>query len=130
MVEMALVYCGFLILFVGTVDLGHVVFMHQSITERAREAVRYGASRDANADLDTRMKNIVLYHTPTPTDTATPSFGLRAENVTVQRVPRVGEDPGRISVAVSGYMFRFLTPFVSGSYNGRTLRVTLPLEAP
>ena len=128
MLETTLVYTAFLMLLIGTIDLGHVLFLHQSMTERVRAAVRYGASRQAPGDVETAMKNIVLYHTPTQAANATPSFGLTAENVNVARTPGAGENPNSVTVSVADLSFRFLTPFAHGRRTTRTISATLPME--
>ena len=126
--EATLAYTAFLMLLIGTIDLGHILFLHQSINERVRDAVRYGTSRPAGNDTDTAVKNIVLYNTATPAQTATPSFGLTPQNVTVSRVPGAGENPARITVTVTALAFRFLTPFAHGTRTAREIKVTLPVE--
>jgi Flp pilus assembly protein TadG len=130
LVESALVYTIFLMLLIGTIDVGHVMFVQQSIAERVRSAARYGTSRDATAAIDTQMKNIVLYNTATPAVGVTPSFGLTANNVTVQRLAGAGENPDQITVKVASVHYTILTPFVSGTRTARTLSITLPMEAP
>lgn len=127
--ESTLVYTAFLMLLIGTIDLGHVLFLHQSITERVRDAVRYGASRPSSADVDTAMKNIVLYNSTVPAENATASFGLRPEHINVSRTPGVGENPNRLTVSVSAFTFRFLTPFAHGTRTARAISATLPMEA-
>ena len=129
MLESTLVYTAFLMLLIGMIDLGHVLFLHQSITERVRDAVRYGASREATADVETAMKNIVLYHTPTPAREATPSFGLTADKVHVARAAGVAQNPNTITVSVADLSFRFLTPFAHGTRTSRTISATLPMES-
>ena len=130
LVESALVYSAFLMLLIGTIDVGYILWVHQTLTERTRGAVRYGTSRDGVAGIDVQVKNIVLYGTPAPVADATPSFGLKPENVSVSRTPGVGENPDQITVAVSSYAYKFITPFVTGSHTSRTISVTLPMEAP
>ena len=128
LIESTLVYTAFLMLLIGTIDLGHILFLHQSITERVRDAARYGASRAISNDTDIAMKNIVLYNSATPAQNATPSFGLAAQNVTVSRTPGVGENPNQITVSVTALAFRFLTPFAHGTRTSREIKATLPVE--
>ena len=129
LLESTLVYTAFLMLLIGTIDLGHILFLHQSINERVRDAVRYGTSRTISNDTDIAVKNIVLYNTPTPAQNASPSFGLTAQNVTVTRSPGIGENPARLTVTVTALAFRFLTPFAHGTRTAREIKVTVPMEA-
>jgi Flp pilus assembly protein TadG len=128
LLEATLVYTAFLMLLIGTIDLGHILFLHQSINERVRDAVRYGTSRPISNDTDTAVKNIVLYNTATPAEDATASFGLTPQNVNVSRTVGVGENPSQLTVSVTALAFRFLTPFAHGTRTAREIKVTLPLE--
>ena len=82
MVESVLTLLVFLALFIGIFDIGEMFFVHQTLTDRARNAVRWGAVHtfDANS-----IQNLVLYGALTPADGQSPSFGLTAANVTVTR---------------------------------------------
>jgi Flp pilus assembly protein TadG len=44
MVEAALILFVFITFIVGTLDFGQYLYFHQSLTERARAALRYGGS--------------------------------------------------------------------------------------
>jgi hypothetical protein len=43
MVETALILLTFILMLIGTIDFGQVIYFHQSLVERARAAARYGA---------------------------------------------------------------------------------------
>jgi Flp pilus assembly protein TadG len=131
MVESALVLLVFLALLVGIADFGQVVFMHQGITERARNAARWGAIHFTD---QTGARNMVLYNRPTvPDDDGDGNgndgfMGLNSSMVTVSRQNQ-GTNEDRIVVRVSNYPFHFFSPWISNVYTGRPIIATAPVEA-
>jgi hypothetical protein len=75
MLESALTLVVFLALFIGVFDLGTMFFVHQTITDRARNAARWGVVNPYDA---TSIQNLVLYGTTTPADGQGAAFGLTA----------------------------------------------------
>src|SRR5258707_5047703 len=61
LVEGALILLLFLAFFVGTIDFGQYLYFHQSLTERARAAARYGA---VNPSDRTGIQNVAIYNDP------------------------------------------------------------------
>jgi hypothetical protein len=49
-------------------------------------------------------------------------------NVSVTRTGTYGGSDDRVNVTISGFQYILLTPGWSGSYNGRTISVSLPVE--
>ncbi|MSV36073.1 MAG: hypothetical protein EXQ47_10840, partial [Bryobacterales bacterium] len=62
LVEAALILLTFLLLLIGIVDFGQVLYFHQVLVERARTGARYGAVNPTNT---TGIQNMVVYNTPT-----------------------------------------------------------------
>jgi hypothetical protein len=94
--ETILTLIVFLALFFGIFDVGTMLFVHQTLTDRARNAARWGA---VNTYDPTAIQNLVLYGTTTAGQTA--SFGLSAANVTVSRpAATIGQPEDRIIVIV------------------------------
>ena len=94
--ETVLTLIVFLALFFGIFDVGTMLFVHTTLTDRARNAARWGA---VNTYDPTSIQNLVLYGTTT-TGAAT-SFGLSAANVTVSRpATDIGQPEDRIIVTV------------------------------
>ena len=62
LVESALVLFVFLTLLIGTLDVGQVLFVHQTLVERTRAALRWGAVRPYD---DQAIRSMVLYNSPT-----------------------------------------------------------------
>lgn len=94
--ETVLTLIVFLALFFGIFDVGTMLFVHQTITDRARNAARWGA---VNIYDPTSIQNLVLYGTTAAG--ATTAFGLTTANVTVSRpATNIGQPEDRIIVTV------------------------------
>lgn len=124
MIEGALVTLILVAVLIGIFDLGLVLFIHQTFANRVRSAVRYGV---VNPYDPTVIKNMVLYGQPTAG--AAGVFGLTAGMVSVARTD-VGTNDQRIVVTISGYPYRFFSPWIGGAFNGRSIMASLPLETP
>lgn len=128
LLESALVTLVFVVLLVGVIDVGQFLFVHQTLVERGRNALRYGVVRpfDANA-----IRNMVLYNQPSGPSggQAVPGiFGLTPSMVSVTRQDATFNED-RIVVTISDYPFRFLTPLIAGLARGKPITVSLPYEA-
>ena len=55
----------FICLMIGTLDFGQFLYLHQSLTERARAAARYGAVHSYDYPGDA-IKNFAVYNDPAP----------------------------------------------------------------
>ena len=98
LLESVLTLVVFLALFIGIFDVGEMLFVHQTLTDRARNAARWGA---VNAFDPTSIQNLVLYGATAPAQGQTPSFGLSASNVTVTRpAASVGTPEDRVVVTI------------------------------
>ena len=65
MLESVLTLVVFLALFFGVFDVGEMLFVHQTLTDRARNAARWGAVNTYDA---TSITNLVLYNATTPAE--------------------------------------------------------------
>jgi len=125
MLESVLVLIVFLSILIGSLDLGQVLFFHQALVERARNAVRYGAVRTYNA---TEITNMVLYNQPTaPTGRTTGDFGLTTSHVTVTRQSASTNDD-RIVVTIANYRFRFFSPLIAKIATAKPIMASMPYE--
>ena len=110
LVESVLTLTAFLAIFLGMIEVGEILYIHQTLVERTRSAVRWGAVNTWDStNSPTEISNVVLYGTPTPTDNATPIFGLTASNVSVTRPQPDYSASDRVVVSVSGYSLTFFT---------------------
>jgi len=136
LLEAVLTLVLFLALFLGVFDLGEMFFIHQTLTDRARNAARWGA---VNAYDATSMQNLVLYGATTPAQGQTASFGLSASNVTVTRpAASIGTSEDRVIVTVI-YPVSLISVFVgqSATWSGTAvptwnlrIQVSTPYEVP
>jgi hypothetical protein len=121
-IEGALVTLTLAAVLIGILDLGQVLFIHQTFVSRARSAVRHGV---VNACDESAIRNMVLYGQPTAGPTTV--FGLTAGMVSVARTD-VGTNEQRIVVTISGYPYHFFSPWIGGVFTGRSIVASLPLE--
>jgi Flp pilus assembly protein TadG len=112
LLESVLTLIVFLTLFIGIFDVGEMLFIHQTLTDRARNAVRWGA---VNAFDATSIQNLVLYGATAPAQGQTASFGLTASNVTVSRpAGSAGTPEDRVIVTVT-YPVSLISVFLGQS---------------
>ena len=139
LVESVLTLTAFLFIFLGMLEIGEILFIHTTLAERTRSAVRWGAvTAWDNSNSPTQIANMVLYGTPTPSGGSTPIFGLTASNVTVSRPQPDYSSADRIVVTVSGYTLTFLTSAMTrmssgqsnanASFTGLTIQESTPYE--
>jgi len=125
MIEAALVCLILVNVLIGTLDIGQVLFIRQTFTARVRAAARYGAV--TNAD-ETAIKNMVRYGQATVPDGAPAGvFGLTAGMISVEKLD-VGASEQRVVVTISGFPYRFYTPWIHGVFTGRNITASAPLE--
>lgn len=127
--EFGLIYTLFLFVLIATIDFGQVLFMHQTLTERARAAIRYGATRPFNDATIAEIQNMVLFGSTVGSD-STGTFGVSRSSVEVTRAIGGVGLPDRLTVSVNGYRFVFFTPLIAGQQTGKPIVITLPIETP
>ena len=108
MLESALSLVATIVIFVGMVDIGQLLFIQSTLAERVRSATSYGA-RIYEPEA---MRNLVLYGAVTPSTGQAPFFNLTASMVTIERFD-VGTTADRVSVGITGYPLMFVTPGMS-----------------
>ncbi len=126
----------FLALFIGVFDIGEMLFVHQTLTDRARNAARWGA---VNTFDPVSIQNLVLYGATTAAQGQTASFGLTASNVTVSRpAATIGQPEDRVIVTII-YPVSLISVFIGQSAKGSApavptwnlqIRVSTPYEVP
>jgi hypothetical protein len=128
LVESVLTMTAFLAIFMGMIEVGEILYIHQTLVERTREAVRWGAVNTwDNTNSPTQITNMVLYGTSSPANNAAPLFGLTASNVNVTRPQPDYSSSDRIVVSVSGYTLTFFTNAIvqlSGGNNSANAQFT------
>jgi Flp pilus assembly protein TadG len=129
LVETAFVAIVFFALVFGILDVGQFLYVHHALVQRARYAIRWGAINDP--DSTDVIKNKILYNQSTaktnPNGTAaTGYFGLTASNVTVTTSGK-DTDNYRVNVTITHVPFRMMSVYKSGSFNGGSVNVSVPL---
>jgi hypothetical protein len=124
MLESALTLLAVVFILIGMLDVGQLLFVHQTLTERVRKATSYAArSYDPDA-----IRNIVLYGATTPADGQHPAFELTSSMVTVERQD-AGTAADRVIVRISGYPLRFYTPGFQTLATALPITMVAPYEA-
>lgn len=124
-IETALIFLVFFPMLLGAFDFGQFLFVHQALVERARYAARWGAINDATNTAS--IVNMVLYNQSSAPASGTPTyFNLTSNNVAVTD-PGSGTDNYFLEVQISGYSYSVLSPYITGSYIGPAITVSVPL---
>ena len=106
LVESAFVLAAFLVLLLGIVNVGEMLFSRQTLAARAHDAARWGALHAYNP---AAIRNVVLFGSPTPERDATAVLGLSASSVEVANPGCPGVDC-RVVVDVSSRGVRSVEP--------------------
>jgi hypothetical protein len=110
---------------VGALDFGQMMFLHQTLTERARAAARHAALNPADVD---GVRNLVLFgDTVAPAGATSGFWGMTPAMVRVARRNRnTNED--EMVVTITGYRLRIFSPWIAGSALGRPIVASAPVE--
>jgi hypothetical protein len=122
MIEATLTLSLFLTVLFSLYDFGWVLFFEQTLVHQARTAARYGAVNPGDL---TAIQNMAVYSATSGSGSGI--FGLRTSNVTVTRNGQ-GTTSDRITVTISGYQYTLITLGWAGSYNGKDITVSIPVE--
>ena len=126
MVETALILLTFILMLIGTIDFGQVIYFHQSLVERARAAARYGAINPTDT---TGIKNIAVYNAASPSGSPNPVLpGLTLAMVTPSNTG-ANTPEARIMVTISGYPINFISPYIARQFNNRPVIVSMSAES-
>jgi len=134
LVEAALILILALAMLIGVLDLGQMMFIHQTVSNRTRSAARWGA---VNAYDAVKISNLVLYNSTTASP-GSELFNMHASNVTVAH-NGTGTTDDRVEVTVAGYSYSFFSAaFVNSFYGaggapsatrtGLTVHASVPYE--
>jgi Flp pilus assembly protein TadG len=123
-VEASLTLTLFLTLLFSIYDFGWVLFFHQTLVHQARVGARYAA---VNPTSLTAAKYMVLYNQTTDVGGGG-ILGVSPSDVAVTRNGTAGAIDDRITVTISGYQYNLITLGWAGTYNGKTITVSIPVE--
>lgn len=111
MLESALIIVVFMVMLIAIFDISMYLFLTHSVKERCRQALREGVVQPYNV---TAIENVVLYGNSTAPEGSEPSFHLNREMIDVQRFD-AGSSEDRLTLTISGYRYRLLTPTLTGA---------------
>jgi hypothetical protein len=134
MVEATLVLMVFFTMLLGVIDCGQVLFAHQSLVERVREAVRWGVVHPWNQQNGgDAIVNLILYNQTEAPQGETASFlGLRPENVVVRHQPATPDRPDdeTLRVTIVNFRSQFFSPWIAQRViSPRAVSITSPMAA-
>jgi hypothetical protein len=125
LIEATLIIMFLMTLLLSIINFGDILFQHETLLYQARRAARYGAVNPSNV---AAVQNIVLYgQTSAPQERRPGMFGLTSEMVTVARND-AGTSEDRIRVQIQDYSYTLVLPFLAGSFKGKPIQVSLPVE--
>ena len=122
MLELSFIFLVFLGLLIGAFDFGQFLFIHQALVERARYAARWGLTSSTATTTD--ITNMVVYGQTTAGSNG--YFGLTPSMVTVT-FSDANTWNWRITILVSNYPYKMLSPYIAGTYTGPNINVSVPL---
>ena len=133
-VEASLILLVFLVFLVGTLDFGQYLYFHQSLSERARAALRYGV---INTSDKVAIQNVAVYNDPAGTANGAtalvPSFTTDMVSVCLPgdagcADPAATSD-SRVSVTISGYQMTTFNLVMPRDFTNRPITASAPSEA-
>jgi Flp pilus assembly protein TadG len=131
--EGALICSAFFYMLVGILDFGQFLFIHQTLTERARAGVRYGIVNDPTDS--TSIQNVVLYGQASggsvpghAQSTDLGIFNVPRSDVIVSATGSATDDY-RLTLQIQNYQYTIYSPFIGGAYTGPNILAGLPLGA-
>lgn len=133
LVEATLVLVVFLSILFVVVDCGMALVAHQSMVERTRAAVRWGVVHPSALSGE-QMVNWILYNQPEePVEAREGYLGLTRKNIQVVYQTGSAEHPddALLRVAIVGYHYQFLSPFLGlsqGMTSPRPVVISAPLS--
>ncbi|MEO7651077.1 MAG: TadE/TadG family type IV pilus assembly protein [Bryobacteraceae bacterium] len=122
LLEGVLVLLTLLLVIIGTIDLGRVFFLHQVMTDRAREGARWATVNPFDPGHTEPIRNVVVYDSAVPAGKPA-LFGLRPEMVTITPLPS-SQDVRYIEVQID-FPMNLNTPFLARSFSSRFRAVRL-----
>jgi hypothetical protein len=130
LVEGSLALLIFFALLFGVIDCGQVLVAHQSLVERVREAVRWGAVHPWDGT-GAQVANLILYNQPGEPRSATEGYlGLTRDNVQVRYQPSRPSRPDdeMLRVAIVNYHYHFFSPWLTRAFvNPRPVLIAAPM---
>ena len=110
LVEFAIGATVFLTALFAVLEGGHLLWMHNALTDAARRGARYAVTHPQGAAAD--VQNVVIYGAPQPAAGAQPLVpNLTTNNVQVA-YNGFGVGAGRVTVSIEQYDYNFIVPLI------------------
>ncbi len=105
--------------------MGIAFFTREAIVRQVHSAARYAVVSDYDA---TKIAQVLLHNNPNSTLGGTAWFSLRAPTISIQLAGSATSNDRRVVISVSNYEWFHFTPFFAGTYLGRPITVSAPVE--
>lgn len=126
LIEATLTILLFLLFIFTIVDFGIATYLHHTLAQRARTAVRKAVVELGTYDA-TKIQNLIMYDSVTAS--GDPFLGLTASNITVYRPPAsIDGQADRLIVTIADFRFPLFTYLVAGSVVGKPIVINLAIE--
>ena len=128
LVEAAIVLVLFLVILIGIMDVGQMMYFHQGLTERVRAGARYAALHTYDPGV---IKNVVSYNsTIAPQGGGGGLFGIDPSMVQVPPPYDAGTANARIEVCITGYTMHSVSPWLPANFTPvNTFCAVAPVES-
>lgn len=128
LVEYAIGASVFLMAVFAVLEFGRVLWVHNALTDAARQGARYAVLNLPGGAEDANTKNLVVYgKTSGGTKPIVP--GLTTSMVQVSRSSDFSVNSGTATVKITGYQFQFVLPFLPNSIKMPEYSTTLTGES-
>ena len=125
LVEFAIAATVFLTAMFGVIEFGRALWVHNALSDAARQGARYAVLHSAD-DVDD-VKNVVVFGDPA--GGSKPMIpNLTVDNVTVN-YSQFALNKGTVQVSVTGYEFEFVVPIVGTTITMPNYTTTLTGES-
>jgi hypothetical protein len=111
LIETALILTAFMGLLLAMTGVGQLIFVRQTLADRASQAARWGAVNNYDP---AAIRDMVRFGTATPEQGQTPFFGLAAAAIEVSNPGCPGVEC-RVSVAIPEHGVRSVEPMEDGT---------------
>ena len=126
LVESSIILVLFLVLLIGILDVGQVIFFHHVLTERVRAGARYAAVHRYDPGA---IKNVVTYNSPTaPANGGGGLFGILPSMVQVNLYDQ-GTTNARVEVSISAFTMHFVSPWLMRDFTPNAFSAVVPVES-
>jgi Flp pilus assembly protein TadG len=125
LVEYAIGATVFIMAVFGVLEFGRALWAHNALSDAARRGARYAVLHPSG---DPGVKNVVLYDNP---DGGTQPLlpDMTTENVVVTYSGDFSVNSGTATVAITGYQFKFVLPFLPTTITMPAYSTTLTGES-